>query len=105
MLYPVIIHKDSNSDYGLIMPDFPGVFSGGESMKEVLANVQDAIETWFDDEVVENLPKPSTLEQIEKLEEAESGIIEFVTINFDFLERKESILHKKQKINFSYLEF
>jgi predicted RNase H-like HicB family nuclease len=47
MLYPVIIHKDQGSDYGVIVPDFPGVFSGGESLEEALKNVQEAIETFY----------------------------------------------------------
>jgi predicted RNase H-like HicB family nuclease len=42
MLYPVIIHKDESTDYGVIVPDFPGVFSGGNTLEEALANVQDA---------------------------------------------------------------
>ena len=32
MRYPVIVHKDGGSDYGVTVPDFPGVFSGGETL-------------------------------------------------------------------------
>jgi hypothetical protein len=44
MLYPVIIHKDEGTDYSVTVPDFPGVFSGGGTLEEALAHVQDAIE-------------------------------------------------------------
>lgn len=27
MKYPVVIHKDENSDYGVTFPDLPGCFS------------------------------------------------------------------------------
>ena len=36
MRYPVIVHKDEGSDYGVTVPDFPGVFSGGETLGEAL---------------------------------------------------------------------
>ena len=62
MRYPVIVHKDEGSDYGVTVPDFPGVFSGGETLDEALANVQDAIETFYEGEEVERLPDPSPLD-------------------------------------------
>lgn len=42
----------------MTVPDFPGVFSGGETLDEALANVQDAIETFYEGEEVERLPDP-----------------------------------------------
>ncbi|MFC1574414.1 type II toxin-antitoxin system HicB family antitoxin, partial [Candidatus Latescibacterota bacterium] len=30
MNYPIVIHKDKNSSYGVIVPDLPGCFSSGE---------------------------------------------------------------------------
>ena len=50
MLYPVIIHKDAGADYGIIVPDFPGVFSGGETLEKAFVNVQEAIETFYEGE-------------------------------------------------------
>ena len=44
MRYPVVIHKDPGSDYGVTVPDLPGCFSAGETMDEALANAVDAIE-------------------------------------------------------------
>jgi len=38
MRYPVIIHKEENTDYGIVVPDFPGVFSGGSTLEEALAH-------------------------------------------------------------------
>lgn len=88
MRYPVIIHKDDGSDYGVIVPDFPGVFTGGATLEEALANVQDAIETALDGEEIESLPEPSPMEKVRTLEEAEGGALAFADVDFDFLEKK-----------------
>ncbi|GAB4450983.1 MAG: hypothetical protein Fur0044_46430 [Anaerolineae bacterium] len=44
MRYPVVIHKDPQSDYGVSMPDLPGCFSAGETLDEALTQVVEAIE-------------------------------------------------------------
>lgn len=88
MLYPVIIHKEECSDYGVIVPDFPGVFSGGETLEAALANVQDAIETFYEGEEGATLPQPSRLETTLASEDAQGGAVVLVDVNFDFLEKK-----------------
>ena len=89
MLYPVIVHKDPASDYGITVPDFPGVFSGGSSLDEALANVQDAIETYYEGEKVETiLVTPTSLDAVIASEAAHSGAVVLVDVNFDFLDAK-----------------
>jgi predicted RNase H-like HicB family nuclease len=44
MRYPVVIHKDPDSDYGVTVPDVPGCFSAGETLDEALAQAAEAIE-------------------------------------------------------------
>lgn len=44
MRYPVVIHKDKTSDYGVTVPDLPGCFSAGETMEAALTNAVEAIE-------------------------------------------------------------
>jgi len=34
--YPIIIHKEPNSDYGVIVPDLPGSFSAGSTIEEAI---------------------------------------------------------------------
>ena len=43
MKYPVVVHKDENSDYGVIVPDIPGCISAGSSYEDALQNVVEAI--------------------------------------------------------------
>ncbi len=44
MQYPVVIHKDDASDYGVTVPDLPGCFSAGATRDEALAMAREAIE-------------------------------------------------------------
>ncbi|MBK8639836.1 MAG: type II toxin-antitoxin system HicB family antitoxin [Chromatiaceae bacterium] len=44
MRYPVVIHKDPDSDYSVTLPDLPGCFTAGESIEEALAMAVEAAE-------------------------------------------------------------
>ena len=44
MRYPIVIHKDKSSDYGVTVPDLPGCFSAGETMEDAMTQVVEAIE-------------------------------------------------------------
>lgn len=88
MRYPIIIHKDAASIYGVIVPDFPGVYSAGDTLEEAIANVQDAIETYYQGEDVESLPNPSPLERVLTSEAADGGAVVLADVNFDFLQKK-----------------
>jgi predicted RNase H-like HicB family nuclease len=40
----VIIHKDKDSDFGVMVPDIPGCYSAGSAYDEALNSVIEAIE-------------------------------------------------------------
>ena len=42
MRYPVVIHKDVESVYGVTVPDLPGCFSAGETLEEAIESAQEA---------------------------------------------------------------
>ncbi|WP_271270709.1 type II toxin-antitoxin system HicB family antitoxin [Aliamphritea hakodatensis] len=44
MRYPVVIHHEENSAYGVTVPDIPGCFSAGNTMDDAIDNVREAIE-------------------------------------------------------------
>jgi len=44
MRYPVVIHKDKSSDYGVSVPDLPGCFSAGDTLEDALTQAVEAIE-------------------------------------------------------------
>lgn len=41
--YFAIVHKDSESAYGLEFPDVPGCFSAGDTFEDAIANARDAL--------------------------------------------------------------
>ncbi len=43
MRYPLAIHKDENSCYGVTVPDIPGCYSAGETIDEAIENAIEAI--------------------------------------------------------------
>jgi predicted RNase H-like HicB family nuclease len=64
MKYPIALHKDKDSCYGVTVPDIPGCFSAGETIDEAISNAQEAIaahlEILAEDEIF--APKPSRIE-------------------------------------------
>ena len=87
MKYIAIVHKDSDSAYGVTLPDFPGCFSGADTLEEVPAAIQEAVELWAEDEKIDP-PTPSTFDDVAKLESAQGGILMLVDVSFDFLDQK-----------------
>ena len=66
MNYPIAIHKDSDSDYGVIVPDLPGCFSAGSTIDEALLMAREAVELHLqglmDDG--QTIPLPSDIETL-----------------------------------------
>ena len=85
MKYIALIHKDANSAYGVTLPDFPGCFSAADTLDEIPAAVQEAVELWAEGEEVDP-PVPSSLDSIANSGLATGGMLMLVDINFDFLD-------------------
>jgi predicted RNase H-like HicB family nuclease len=64
MRFPVVIHKDPDSDYGVTVPDLPGCFSAGESLDDALAQAVEAIELHLEGMLLDKEPLPR-LQRIE----------------------------------------
>ena len=60
-LYPVIIHKDRHSAFGVTVPDLPGCFSAGATLDEALRNVQEAVEVHLHGDDI--APEPTDLDR------------------------------------------
>jgi len=72
MLYPVYIHKDADSAYGVSFPDFPGCFSAADDMADLPRMAQEAIEVHFDGEDLP-IPVPSAPEDWQADERFQGG--------------------------------
>ncbi|WP_446008874.1 type II toxin-antitoxin system HicB family antitoxin [Candidatus Electrothrix sp.] len=58
MNYPVAIHKDEDSGYGVTFPDIPGCFSAGDSIEEALAMAREAAECHIEGLLLDAEPIP-----------------------------------------------
>ena len=43
MRYPIVVHKDDASSYGVTVPDLPGCFSGGDTLDDAFDMAREAI--------------------------------------------------------------
>ncbi len=66
MLFPIAIHKDPDSDYGVTVPDLPGCFSAGSTIDEAMLMAREAIELYLEDVLASNQspPDPSDIESL-----------------------------------------
>lgn len=64
MVYPVVIHKDEDSDYGVAVPDLPGCFSAGSTLDEAIAMAREATELHLEGLIEEGqvIPQPGRIE-------------------------------------------
>lgn len=64
MQYPIVIHKDSDSDYGVTFPDIPGCFSAGSTIEEAINMAQEAAECHIEGMLIdlEPIPTPSNID-------------------------------------------
>lgn len=65
MFWPIVIHKDRKTDYGVTVPDLPGCFSAGRTMEEALACAREAIELHLEGLMEEGMavPRPSSIDR------------------------------------------
>jgi predicted RNase H-like HicB family nuclease len=83
MRFPVVIHKDLDSDYGVTVPDLPGCFSAGETLDEALAQAAEAIELHLEGMLLdkEPLPRPQRIEVHQQNPDYREGIWAIVTVD------------------------
>src|SRR5271157_4922480 len=83
MNYPVVLHKDRDSDYGVTVPDLPGCFSAGRTMDEALAMAKEAIELHLEGLIEEGsiVPKARPIEEHRKNREFAGGVWGLVAID------------------------
>jgi predicted RNase H-like HicB family nuclease len=64
MNYPIVIHKDRGSDYGVTVPGLPGCFTAGRTVDEALAMAEEAIELHLEGLIEQGqaVPRPGAIE-------------------------------------------
>ena len=82
MKFPVVLHKDADSDYGVIVPDVPGCFSAGGTVAEAFENVKEALSLHYEGLVADGDPLPQVREIDAHIENPEYaggvwGVVDF----------------------------
>ena len=82
MNFPIVIHKDKDSDYGVTVPDLPGCFSAGSTLDEALAMAREAIELHLEGLIEEGeaIPDPGSIEQHRRDPRYRGGVWAVVSI-------------------------
>lgn len=90
MRYPVVIHKDPESDYGVTVPDLSGCFSAGKTLDEALLEVVEAIECHLEGLLIdgESIPSPQSVEHHQSNPDYANGVWAIVTIDLAKLSGK-----------------
>ncbi len=83
MNYPIVIHKDRRSDYGVTVPDLPGCFSVGRTMDEAIAMAREAIELHIEGLIEAGRPVPAArrIEEQAKKATYKGGVWALVSID------------------------
>jgi predicted RNase H-like HicB family nuclease len=74
--YIGLIHKDTDSDYGVSFPDFPGCVSAGVTLDEARAGAEEALALHLEGMIEdgEPVPDPTSLEKIMANPENRDGV-------------------------------
>ena len=90
MRYPVVIHKDPESDYGVTVPDLPGCFSAGKTLDEALEQAVEAIECHIEGLLLDNepIPMPRSIEYHKDNPDFANGVWALVTVDLSKLSGK-----------------
>ncbi len=94
MRYPVVVHHEEGTTFGVTVPDIPGCFSAGDTVDEALDNVLEAIKGHLSilAEDLVDIPKASFISNHLDNEDYAGGMWCFVDIDIaPFLGKTEKI--------------
>ena len=58
MRFPVAIHKDNGTEYGVTVPDLPGCFSAGDTLEDAIISANEAIACHIEGLLMDGEPIP-----------------------------------------------
>lgn len=90
MKYPIVIHRDDDSDYGVTFPDLPGCFSAGSTIEEAITESQEAAECHIEGILLDSEPIPvaSSIESHKSNPAFKNGIWALVEVDISKLSLK-----------------
>ncbi len=60
--YPIVIHKDSDSDYCVTVPDLPGCITAGDTFEDAQNQAAEAIQCHIEGMLLDDEPIPEAKE-------------------------------------------
>ena len=90
MRYPIVIHKDGESVYGVTVPDLPGCFSAGDTLEEAVESAHETIACHLEGLLMDGEPLPSkeSLETHQASDAYKGGIWALVNVDISKLSSK-----------------
>lgn len=102
MQFPVIIHKDTGSVYGVIVPDIAGCYSSGETIDDAIRNAKEAIFMHLETMLEMNIEPSISVSSIDELRKNK----EYVDATWGLVEVDLSSLDSKpERVNISLPRF
>ena len=91
MIFPILIFKDKDTDYGVTVPGLPGCFSAGRTIEEAMENAREAIELHLEGMVEdgETIPEQKNIDAY-KVEIKAGGVAALVEVDTSAYEAKQS---------------
>jgi predicted RNase H-like HicB family nuclease len=82
MKFPVIIHKDPDSDYGVTVPDLPGCYTAGGTVEEALRNAVEAIQYHMEGmrRDGKHVPESGDIERLSREDQDSGGYLAYVEV-------------------------
>ncbi len=90
MQFPIVLHNDDGTSYGVTVPDLPGCFSAGDTPEEAIASAHEAIACHVEGLLVdgESIPEKTRLEVHQANADYAGGIWALVDVDIAKLSSK-----------------
>ena len=87
MRFPIVIHKDPNSVYGVTVPDLPGCFSAEDTLDDAIDSAHEAIACHLEGLLMdrETIPEQAPLEVHRANKEFRGGTWALVSVDISKL--------------------
>ena len=95
MRYPIVIHKDPDSDYGVTVPDLSGCFSAGDTVDDALTQAVQAIECHIEGLLLDKqpIPMPKSIEHHQNTPDYAEGTWAIVSVDLQALWKVQTGQH------------
>ncbi|MDE2898311.1 MAG: type II toxin-antitoxin system HicB family antitoxin [Chloroflexota bacterium] len=87
MQFPIVIHKDEASSYGVTVPDLPGCFSGGDSFEDAMSSAHEAVACHIEGLLMdgESIPERQSIDLHQSNRDFENGVWALIDVDISKL--------------------